>query len=67
MKLQDWLKENQVSVAVLAAELKVQRSTVYRWIKGTRVPDPKLMLAIFDFTSGAVRPDHWCGLVDAEE
>lgn len=55
MTLADFLYENSLSPAWLRRALAVKhRSTVWRWLTGERIPNPKTIARIEDLTSGVV-------------
>ncbi len=55
MKLADYLYENSMSPSLLRRKLGVtNRSTVWRWLAGDRIPNPPMMLKIELLTEGRV-------------
>jgi len=55
MKLADYLYENSMTPGLLRRKLGVtNRSTVWRWLAGERIPQPEMMLKIERLTDGRV-------------
>lgn len=59
MRLQTFLTLTGVSVPAFAKRVGVTAAAVYRWLDGSRRPNPEQMRAIYRVTYGAVRPDDW--------
>lgn len=59
MVLKDWLVRNELSFAAFAAEIGVSRVAVGRWVRGIRVPHPRLALRIEEYTRGHVPVSVW--------
>jgi transcriptional regulator with XRE-family HTH domain len=55
MKLREWLFKNRLSVTYFAAILKVDRSYVHMWLRGTKFPSQELLDKIRTLTVGKVR------------
>jgi transcriptional regulator with XRE-family HTH domain len=49
-----WLKAKRISQAEFARRVGVEPNTVYRWVKGDRRPDWKIMEKIAAETGGEV-------------
>ena len=43
MTLREWLFKQRLSITFFAALMKVDRSYVHRWMKGSHIPSPKIM------------------------
>ncbi len=43
MTLREWLFKQRLSITYFAYILKVDRTYVYRWMKGEKVPSQKIM------------------------
>ena len=54
MKLEQWLKSNNMSAAAFAKRIGVARCSVYRYVSGERVPSRTYMGAILKETGGKV-------------
>jgi len=55
MRLAQWLKDQDVSVPAFQERIGVRsRNTVYRYLRGEQVPEPKVMRRIIAATAGAV-------------
>lgn len=59
MRLNEYLEATSTAVAVVAAALSVEATTVYRWLNGQRMPSARQMRAIHAATMGAVSPNDW--------
>lgn len=59
MILQEWLARNAVSYSSFAENLGVSRASVGRWVRGARVPHPRLALRIQEHTRGHVPATIW--------
>lgn len=59
MTLKDWLRRSNLSCAAFASEVGVSRASVYRWLRGARVPHPRLALRIAAYTDGHVPITVW--------
>jgi DNA-binding transcriptional regulator YdaS (Cro superfamily) len=59
MNLKDWLARNEQSYAAFAAEIGVSRAAVGRWVRGVRVPHPRLAVSIEEKTRGHVPVTVW--------
>ncbi|MDX9911457.1 MAG: hypothetical protein RBS39_06480 [Phycisphaerales bacterium] len=55
MKLADWLYESSVTPGQLRRMLGVDRTTVHRYLIGSRIPQPHRLQRIFELTKGRVR------------
>jgi len=56
MKLKKWMKENDISVTAMAIKLNMEKSTVYKFMQGTRRPSLPTALKIEKATGGEVTP-----------
>lgn len=54
MKLEKWLKREEMSVAAFAGRVGVVRTSTHRYINGDRVPDRSVAKKIVALTKGAV-------------
>lgn len=59
MKLAAYLKDQDITIAMLASRLGVRVQTIYRYLDGERVPRPELMVRISELTWGKVQPNDW--------
>lgn len=59
MKLSTWMDEEKMDDLTFAAQVKVDRSTIYRIRQGTHKPSPALMEAIAKETGGKVLPNDY--------
>ena len=59
MKLERYLRENEIKPSTFAAEIGVAPSTITRLIKGERSPRIDLILLIRDKTAGQVTIDDF--------
>lgn len=59
MVLQDWLTRQGLSYAAFAEEIGVSRAAVWRWVRGNRIPHPRLALLIERHTGGHVPVTIW--------
>lgn len=55
MKLADWLFESRRTPSVLRRSLGVQRSTMQRYLTGSRIPSPTRLQRIIEITDGDVQ------------
>lgn len=60
MKLLEWIFKNDLNVAEVADKLSMDRSTIYKYIDGTRTPPLKVALKIESFTQGEVTCSELC-------
>lgn len=61
MKLAAWLKQTKTPDGAFADAIDVSRVTLYRFKKGIRVPDRRIMERINAETAGAVTPNDFFG------
>lgn len=61
MKLSDYLAKEGLRPEEFAARLGVHRSTITRYLNGTRRPDRSLERRVMDVTKGAVTPLDFMG------
>lgn len=54
MRLNEWMNAGSISDEALAARLEVDRTTISRIRRGTRMPSPEMMRKIRDATNGSV-------------
>jgi hypothetical protein len=59
MKLQQWLEKEGVSVAALAKKIGVAKWTLNRYVITNRVPAPRVVVALYKATRGAVQPNDF--------
>ena len=64
MKLENYVHERGLSAERFASELGCTTKTVYRYFRGERIPEARVMTQIFDLTDGKVRPDDFYALPD---
>lgn len=62
MKLADWRNAAGMSQEQLAAELGVDKATIFRWESGTRDPGRDYKRRIFTMSGGAVQPNDFYDL-----
>jgi len=55
MNLREWLFENRLSVTYFAGLLKVDRSYVHKWMKGSKTPSYKIMEKIRRLSTNQVK------------
>lgn len=55
MKLADWLVESRRTPSVLRRSLGIQRSTMQRYLTGTRIPSPATLQRIIEISDGHVQ------------
>ncbi|MBQ8465314.1 MAG: hypothetical protein IJ545_04815 [Alphaproteobacteria bacterium] len=53
-KLQDWLDNNDKTVADMARFCDVKHTVALRWANGARIPSRENMQKIYEYTGGAV-------------
>ena len=59
MKLSTYIKENNINMTVFAARIDVSAVTVHRYCTGKRIPEKKVMAAIYLATGGAVQANDF--------
>ena len=60
MRLDEFLTNHNISTTNFAAEVgAAHRVSVYRWIKGERIPSREFMSRITDATGGLVQPEDF--------
>lgn len=59
MQLREYLDAMDLKVTAFAQQIGVSDPTVYRWLNGTRVPDPEMMRKVHLATRGMVQPNDW--------
>lgn len=65
MKLEDFLKTNEITKQAFAERIGVAPSTITRLLTGKHVPDRATMNAIIAATDGAVTPNDFFDLPDS--
>ncbi|AGF74117.1 putative transcriptional regulator [Bartonella australis AUST/NH1] len=58
-KLKSYLEQNKLSQAKFGQQVGVSQSTVNRYLRGLRFPEPEVVLKIEEATGGVVRPVDW--------
>lgn len=68
MQLSSYLKKSGVTAAEFAKRIEVDKTTVYRYIRGERIPNRDALSKIMKETDGAVTAnDFFClGAADSE-
>ena len=56
MKLEMYLKNEEITQKAFAADTGVCQQTVDLWVRGHRIPRPGTMQLIWDLTDGTVGP-----------
>jgi transcriptional regulator with XRE-family HTH domain len=59
MKLDTYIRSNNLTYAKFANILGHDAKTIYRYAKGERMPLPAIMTSIYKATNGLVRPDDF--------
>lgn len=59
MRLKEWLKKEGISVATLAKKIGVAKWTLNRYVSTNRVPAPRVVVALYRATRGAVQPNDF--------
>ena len=60
MNLRQWMDRDGVTVPDLQGRIGVgSRNTVYRYLRGEQIPEPKIMRRIVAETGGAVTPNDF--------
>lgn len=59
MTLKQWMKQEGVSAAALAKKIKIAKWTLNRYLGTKRVPAPRVILAVYKATKGAVQPNDF--------
>lgn len=59
MTLKQWMKQEGVSALALAKRIKIARWTLDRYLSTDRVPAPRVVLAVYRATKGAVQPNDF--------
>ena len=62
MTFNDFLKEEQLSIARFARKLDICESTVTKWKYNDVIPRKEEMLKIYEFTDGKVSPNDFYGI-----
>lgn len=62
MKFNDFLKEEQLSIARFSKQLGLCPATVTKWKYEDVIPRKKDMLKIYEFTKGKVSPNDFYGI-----
>ena len=61
-ELTNWRKRSGLRVEDVLKRLRINsRTTLYRYERGERVPEPPVMRRIMEQTQGEVRPEHFYG------
>ncbi|MBX4336448.1 helix-turn-helix domain-containing protein [Bartonella raoultii] len=58
-KLKSYLTRNKLSQAEFGKQVGVAQSTINRYLRGLRFPEPEIVLKIEKTTNGIVRPVDW--------
>lgn len=53
-KLLEWIKKAGITVEYFAFKIKVDKSYIYKWAKGTHVPSERVLKRIKRATLGAI-------------
>jgi transcriptional regulator with XRE-family HTH domain len=64
MRLNEWMNAGSVTDEALAARLEVDRSTISRIRRGTRMPSTEMMRKIREATGGSVTANDFVHEVD---
>ncbi len=59
MRLLDWMKKTDTDILEAAKAFDVSIYAVKKWLKGERIPRPKMQSKIKKVTKGAVSGDDW--------
>ena len=59
MTLEKYRQREGLRISQLAAALEVDRTTIWRWLTGARIPTPQMILRIQAWSRGAVRANDW--------
>lgn len=59
MKLSEFIKCKEISVADMARDLNKQHCVVRRWVIGTKIPTAENMQKIIAYTGGEVTPNDF--------
>lgn len=60
MTLMEWLDKRGMNPKDFGDQIGLQQpNSVFRWLRGARVPTPEWMLRIYEFTNGMVTPNDW--------
>jgi len=62
MTFNDFLKEEQISIARFARKLEICESTVTKWKYNNVIPRREDMLKIYEYTNGKVCPNDFYGI-----
>lgn len=62
MKFNDYLKEEQISVARFCKQLNLCEATVSKWKYNDVIPRKEDVLLIYKFTKGKVTPNDFYGI-----
>jgi len=62
MTFNDFLKEEQLSIARFARKLDICESTVTKWKYNDVIPRKEEMLKIYEFTNKRVSPNDFYGI-----
>lgn len=54
LKLLEWIRKAGITVEYFAFKIKVDKSYIYKWAKGTHVPSVRVMKRIKRATLGAI-------------
>ena len=67
MKLTNFLSENGITAAQIAAKIGVTEKAVSHWINGVRTPRPEQMVKIIEETRGAVTANDFLPAPQSDE
>ena len=59
MTLKDWLAKNEISNKTAAKHFGCSIYAIRKWLRGERIPRPKMQNTIKRVTGGAVTGDDW--------
>jgi len=59
MTLKEWIKDSGKTAYRVTIDLKVEHSTMWRWLSGRSCPQPEMQRRIMTYTNGAVTPNDW--------
>lgn len=62
MTLEKYRQRQGLRISQLAVALEVDRTTIWRWLTGARIPTPQMILRIQEWSRGAVRANDWIDL-----
>lgn len=64
MRLSEYVSIENLSIPQVAEQFNVTVEAVRSWIKGIKIPNPENMVAIYEWSNGAVTPNDFYDLPD---